>query len=385
MSTSPLSPVTGRLRMIESKVEPVVQINELSHSFGVDDSDKRVLSDITLDLVPGEVVIMTGPSGSGKTTLLTLIGGLRSVQTGSLAVLGRQLTGLDKRDLIRIRRQIGFIFQGHNLFRSLTAHQNVKTALQLNPQLGARQMDQIAARMLEEVGLGHRMTYRPDQLSGGQKQRVAIARALVNRPKLILADEPTAALDRETGRQVMRLLQTLAKENGSTIIIVTHDSRILNVADRMLNLVDGRIDSNVLVAESILICEFLRKCAAFSSLTPDLLEDIAESMSMEQHAAGQFIVRQGDEGDKFYLIREGSVDVFLNDENAPGGMRFDRIMVEGDYFGELALMKNQPRAATIIAREKLTLYTLSKADFTATLNLNTDFADKLRRGIFQRY
>jgi len=371
--------------MLESKVEPVVQINQLSHSFGVDDLDKRVLSDITLDLAPGEVVIMTGPSGSGKTTLLTLIGGLRSVQTGSLAVLGQQLAGLDNRDLIRIRRQIGFIFQGHNLFRSLTAHQNVKTALQLNPQLGGRQMDQLAARMLEEVGLGHRMTYQPDQLSGGQKQRVAIARALVNRPKLILADEPTAALDRETGRQVMRLLQTLAKEHGSTIIIVTHDSRILNVADRMLNLVDGRIDSNVLVAESLIICEFLRKCAAFSSLTPDTIEQVAERMSMEMHAAGQFIVRQGDVGDKFYLIREGSVDVFLNDESARGGMRFDRIMVEGDYFGELALMKNQPRAATIIAREKLTLYTLSKADFMATLNLSTDFADKLRRGIFQRY
>lgn len=371
--------------MVESKVAPVVQINQVSHSFGVDDSDKRVLSDITLDLAPGEVVIMTGPSGSGKTTLLTLIGGLRSVQTGSLEVLGQQLAGLENRDLIQIRRQIGFIFQGHNLFRSLSAQQNVKTALQLNPSLSRRQMDQVAVEMLEQVGLGHRLHYRPDQLSGGQKQRVAIARALVNRPKLILADEPTAALDRETGQQVMNLLQTLAKENGSTIIIVTHDNRILDVADRMLNMVDGQIDSNVLVAESIIICEFLRRCAAFSSLTPDLLEEIAERMSMEQFVAGQFIIRQEEEGDKFYLIREGSVDVFLDDENAPGGKRFDRIMVEGDYFGELALMKSQPRAATIIARENLTLYSLSKADFMETLNLNANFADKLRRGIFQRY
>ena len=371
--------------MVESRVAPVVQINQLSHSFGMDDSDKRVLSDITLDLAPGEVVIMTGPSGSGKTTLLTLIGGLRSVQTGSLQVLGQQLAGLANQELIQIRRQIGFIFQGHNLFRSLSAQQNVKTALQLNPQLSSRQMDQIAVQMLEQVGLSHRMNYRPDQLSGGQKQRVAIARALVNRPKLILADEPTAALDRETGRQVMNLLQALAKENGSTIIIVTHDNRILDVADRMLNMVDGRIDSNVLVAESIIICEFLRRCAAFSALTPDMLEEIAERMSLEQFVAGQFIIRQGEEGDKFYLIREGSVDVFLNDENAPMGMRFERMMVEGDYFGELALMKNQPRAATIIARENLTLYSLSKADFMETLNLNANFADKLRRGIFQRY
>ena len=371
--------------MVESKVAPVVQINQVSHSFGMDDSDKRVLSDITLDLAPGEIVIMTGPSGSGKTTLLTLIGGLRSVQAGSLSVLGQQLAGLDNSDLIQIRRQIGFIFQGHNLFRSLSALQNVKTALQLSPDLSSRQLDQIAVQMLEQVGLGHRLHYRPDQLSGGQKQRVAIARALVNRPKLILADEPTAALDRETGRQVMNLLQTLAKENGSTIIIVTHDNRILDVADRMLNMVDGQIDSNVLVAESIIICEFLRRCAAFSSLTPDMLEEIAERMSMEQFVAGQFIIRQGDEGDKFYLIREGSVDVFLNDENGPRGMRFERMMMEGDYFGELALMKNQLRAATIIARENLTLYSLSKADFMETLNLNANFADKLRRGIFQRY
>jgi putative ABC transport system ATP-binding protein len=371
--------------MVASNVEPVVQIDQLSHSFGVDASDKRVLYDITLALAPGEVVIMTGPSGSGKTTLLTLIGGLRSVQTGSLKVLDQQLAGLDNRDLIGIRRQIGFIFQGHNLFRSLTAHQNVKTALQLNPQLSGRQMDQLATSILEEVGLGHRMTYRTEQLSGGQKQRVAIARALVNRPKLILADEPTAALDRDTGQQVMLLLQTLAKENGSTIIIVTHDSRILNVADRMLNMVDGQIDSNVLVAESIIICEFLRRCTAFASLTPDRLTEIAERMSMEQHAAGQLIVRQGDVGDKFYLIREGSVDVLMKDENAPQGMRFVRIMVEGEYFGELALMNNQVRSATIIARENLTLYTLSKADFLKTLDLDSNFADKLRRVIFQRY
>jgi len=371
--------------MVESRIAPVVQINQLSHSFGVDDSDKCVLSDITLDLAPGEVVIMTGPSGSGKTTLLTLIGGLRSVQTGSLQVLGQQLAGLENRDLIQIRRQIGFIFQGHNLFRSLSAHQNVKTSLQLNPQLSARQMDQLAAEMLEQVGLGHRMTYQPDQLSGGQKQRVAIARALVNRPKLILADEPTAALDRETGRQVMNLLQTLAKENGSTIIIVTHDNRILDVADRMVNLVDGQIISNVLVAESLIICEFLRKCAVFSSLESDTLNEIAERMDMEQHTAGQVVIRQGDQGDKFYLIREGSVDVFLDDEKEPSGKRFARAMTEGDYFGELALMKDQPRAATIIAKENLTLYTLNKSDFLATLNQHISLADKLRRGIFQRY
>ena len=370
------SRVTGRLALPAR----VVRIRQLSHTFGAGDLDKQVLFDINLELTPGEIVILTGPSGSGKTTLLTLIGALRSVQTGGLEVLGRQLYGLDKRHLIFVRRQIGFIFQGHNLFRALSAVQNVKTALQLNPGNG-RQMEQAAAAMLHQVGLEQRMHYRIEQLSGGQKQRVAIARALVNRPKLILADEPTAALDRETGRQVMSLLQTLAREHGSTIIIVTHDNRILDVADRILNMVDGRIVSNVLVAESVIICEFLRKCAAFSFLTPSMFTEVANRMFLERHPAGRVIIRQGDEGDKFYLIREGAVDIFIDDE---AGRRFVRVMREGEFFGELALLHDQPRAATVIAREDVTLYALSKVDFKATLAGSERFADQLRKVIFQR-
>jgi putative ABC transport system ATP-binding protein len=358
----------------------VVRIQGLNYSFGEADSSKQVLFDVELELAPGEIVIMTGPSGSGKTTLLTLIGGLRSMQQGSLEVLGRQLNGLSDGELIPLRRQIGFIFQAHNLFNSLSAVQNVKTAMRLNAMNG-RKMHAQAADMLRQVGLDHRIDYRPHALSGGQRQRVAIARALVNRPKLILADEPTAALDRESGRRVVSLLQTLAKENGSTIMIVTHDNRILDAADRIVNMVDGQIVSNVLVAESVVICEFLRKCPAFLAFSPDALIEMADRMFMERHHAGGVIIRQGTEGDKFYLIREGSVDVYVGDGIES---RLARTMREGEFFGEIALLTDQPRTATVIAREDVTLYVLNKADFKATLDFSSSFADQLRKGFFQR-
>src|SRR5205814_7368580 len=139
------------------------------------------------------------------------------------------------------------------------------TALQLKG-LSKKEMNDRAMEMLTELGLGHRIHYKPDALSGGQRQRVAIARALVNRPKLILADEPTAALDRDSGRQVVSLLQQLSKQEGCSIIIVTHDNRILDVADRIINMVDGHIISDVLVKESVIICEFLMKCPVFFGL-----------------------------------------------------------------------------------------------------------------------
>jgi len=357
-----------------------VRIRRLNHSFGEGDSSKQVLFDIELELAPGEIVIMTGPSGSGKTTLLTLIGALRTVQEGSLEVLGRQLYGMSDNALIALRRQIGFIFQGHNLFRSLSALRNVKTALQLNAMNG-RKMDDLAAEMLREVGLGHRIDYRPDALSGGQRQRVAIARALVNRPRLILADEPTAALDRESGRLVVSLLQNLSKEQGSAILIVTHDNRILDAADRIVNMVDGQIASNVLVAESLVICEFLKKAPSFSTLAPDALTEIADKMFMERHPAGGVIIRQGEVGDKFYLIREGSVDVYIGDGIES---RHVRVMGEGEFFGEIALLTDQPRTATVIAKENVTLYALSKADFKTTLETSPSFGEQLRKVFFLR-
>lgn len=226
-----------------------VKIQGLNYYFGRGDLRKQVLYDINLDLPKGQIVIMTGPSGSGKTTLLSLIGGLRSLQEGSLNVLSQELVGLSKSRLVTVRRNIGFIFQMHNLFESLTASQNVEMAVELLDDW--RQKRQQAIDILTTLGLGERIDYKPQALSGGQKQRVAIARALVNQPALILADEPTAALDRQTGRDVMDLLQALAENQGCTILMVTHDNRILDVADRIINLVDGRIESDQLNRPSL--------------------------------------------------------------------------------------------------------------------------------------
>jgi putative ABC transport system ATP-binding protein len=219
-----------------------VEIRALNYFYGQGDLRKQVLFDIDLDLPKGEIVIMTGPSGSGKTTLLSLIGALRTVQEGSLKVLGQEIVGLSAANLVKVRRSIGFIFQAHNLFESLTACQNVEMAIELwhtRPEKRQR-----AIEILTQVGLANRIDYKPKSLSGGQNQRVAIARALVNQPALILADEPTAALDKKSGREVVLLMQQLAKEEGCTILMVTHDNRILDVADRIISMVDGRLESD---------------------------------------------------------------------------------------------------------------------------------------------
>ena len=221
----------------------VVSVHHLNHFFGQKHLQKQVLFDINLEIYPGEIVLMTGPSGSGKTTLLTLICGLRAAQEGSLWVLGQEICGAKQSQLNQLRRQIGYIFQAHNLHQSLTAQQNVEMALQLH-QLEPRKRRIRAAEILDTVGLGQRLNYFPNDLSGGQKQRVAIARALVSHPTIILADEPTAALDSKSGREVVTLMQKLAKEQGCTILMVTHDNRILDIADRIIHMEDGYLLSN---------------------------------------------------------------------------------------------------------------------------------------------
>ncbi len=218
---------------------PVIEIKELNHYFGKGELRKQILFNINLTLKSGEVVILKGPSGSGKTTLLTLMGGLRSPQTGSLKVLGQELVGAKKHQLVKIRRNIGYIFQSHNLLECLTARQNVSMSLELHSQYSRGEIKQKTQEILEAVGLGDRINYYPHNLSGGQKQRVAIARALVSHPKMVLADEPTASLDSKSGHDVVNIMQKLAKEQGCTILIVTHDNRILDVADRIVELEDG--------------------------------------------------------------------------------------------------------------------------------------------------
>ncbi|TBR56974.1 ABC transporter [Westiellopsis prolifica IICB1] len=222
-----------------SNLEPVIFVSNLNHYFGVSGLRKEVLFDINLEIKAGEIVIMTGPSGSGKTTLLTLLGGLRSAQEGSLKILGQEICGASKRKLTRLRRQIGYIFQAHNLMTFLTVKENVRMSLELHDEYMNQDMDAKVIAMLETVGLGEHVNYYPENLSGGQKQRVAIARALVSHPKIVLADEPTAALDKKSGRDVVELMQKLAKEQGCTILLVTHDNRILDIADRIIYMEDG--------------------------------------------------------------------------------------------------------------------------------------------------
>lgn len=221
--------------------EPAISIRHLDHYFGQGQLRKQVLLNINLEIRAGEIVIMTGPSGSGKTTLLTLVGALRSAQSGSLKILGRELSGAKEKDLVKVRRNNGYIFQAHNLHSSLTALQNVLMGLEVHDTYTPQAMKAQAIAMLEEVGLGTHISYYPSDLSGGQKQRVAIARALVSHPKLVLADEPTAALDSKSGRDVVNLMQKLAKEQNCTILMVTHDNRILDIADRIVHMEDGQL------------------------------------------------------------------------------------------------------------------------------------------------
>jgi putative ABC transport system ATP-binding protein len=228
--------------------EPVINIKNINHYYGKGTLKKQVLFDINLEIYAGEIVIMTGPSGSGKTTLLSLIGGLRSVQEGSLKFLDQELCGASEKQLVLYRRQIGYIFQAHNLLGFLTARQNVQMSVELNNDVPPSEASAKSEAMLQAVGLGERVNYYPENLSGGQKQRVAIARALVNQPKLVLADEPTAALDKKSGRDVVELMQRLAKDQGSTILLVTHDNRILDIADRIVDMEDGHLTRNTNLA-----------------------------------------------------------------------------------------------------------------------------------------
>jgi putative ABC transport system ATP-binding protein len=223
----------------QTALKTVVSIQDLDHFFGTGNLKKQILFKINLTLKQGEVVILKGPSGSGKTTLLTLMGGLRAPHSGSLKVFDQELVGASKNTLVQTRRNIGYIFQAHNLLNSLTAKQNVQLSLELHPEFSPQEVQQKSREILEAVGLKDHIDYYPHNLSGGQKQRVAIARALVSHPKMVLADEPTAALDSKSGYAVVDIMQQLAKQQGCTILIVTHDNRILNVADRILELEDG--------------------------------------------------------------------------------------------------------------------------------------------------
>jgi len=401
--------------------EPLLRIAGVNHAFGTGDAKTQVLFDNDLEVMPGELVIMSGPSGSGKTTLLTLIGGLRSVQAGDIHIWDarrgdyRSLRGLDESGLVEVRRLIGFIFQRHNLFDSLQAVQNVRLARELFPGSDPDGID----RLLTYLGLASRKTYKPASLSGGQRQRVAVARALVNRPKLVLADEPTAALDADSGLAVVTLLQHLARprdpadlaklvrageeddgsgrltpaqaemlpgltaEKGATSLIVTHDARIMNRADRIVHMERGRIVSNVVVAERLFVAEGLRRCAFFAAILPEQQQAIADGVCVGLHPdlpargpagarfagklevfrAGEVILRQGDpvtDASRFYLLRRGRVRI---DRDAGDGPRTVAELAARDFFGDRALVTNEPRNATVTATETTEVYTIGRETF----------------------
>jgi len=199
------------------------------------------LRGVDMTVGAGEVVLLMGPSGSGKTTLLSILGCILSPSAGSVAVLGRDTAGLPEAELAKVRlAHFGFIFQGYNLFPTLKAEENVRVALDLRGVKGDDAMER-SREALDAVGLGDKLRMLPRDLSGGQKQRVAIARALVAEPDILLADEPTAALDSETGKAVIALLRELAVTHGRSVVIVTHDPRIAAFADRVIRIEDGRI------------------------------------------------------------------------------------------------------------------------------------------------
>ena len=217
-------------------------IEELHHKYNQKNSN-WILNSINLKIEAGDLLGLLGPSGCGKTTLLTLIGALRTCQSGDLTVLNNQLNGASRKTRQILRRSIGMIFQGHNLLRCLTAEQNVQMGADLIKGLTYLQRREIARNWLSAVGLEEHHKKLPNDLSGGQKQRVAIARALSANPKLLLADEPTSALDSVTGREIVTLLRKLAKEQNCSVLMVTHDPRISDMADRILNMEDGKIYS----------------------------------------------------------------------------------------------------------------------------------------------
>lgn len=365
-----------KLRKSKGSYDSPVTVNGLNHYFGSGEFRSQVLFNNNLEIEPGELVVMTGPSGSGKTTLLTLLGAIRTLQEGNLNILGRDVSTLREEEIINLRREIGFIFQMHNLFTSLTAIENVQMTCQGDmSEMQKNRTDGIA--LLNRLGLGKRIDYRPSELSGGQRQRVAVARALVGRPKLILADEPTAALDKVSCLEVIDMLKEWANEYGSAVVVVTHDNRILDSADRIVKMVDGAIVSDVVLREAILICEFMKRLSTFSHLNNTELSLISEKMTKHPFLKGDVLVQQGELGEEFFLLRDGEVDVIVD-------MKKTEVLGSGQCFGERALLGDGKRTATVIAREDGLAYVLRKDWFLHAISSSQDFEMQMKRLYFQR-
>jgi putative ABC transport system ATP-binding protein len=226
------------------KMQSAITVRDLTKKYDEGANGTLALRGLDLDVHAGELLMLMGPSGSGKTTLLSIMGCILSASSGSVRIAGREVVGLSEKQLPALRLEhIGFVFQGFNLFPTLTAGENVELMLDLKG-VSASKAKRRAQELLEQVGLAEKYSAFPSDLSGGQKQRVAIARALAGDPGIILADEPTAALDSHTGRNVMEMMSDLAHKRGRAVVIVTHDSRVLNFADRIIRIEDGAIARN---------------------------------------------------------------------------------------------------------------------------------------------
>jgi putative ABC transport system ATP-binding protein len=262
-----------------------LQISHITKRYGAGSTEVTAVRDVSLSVSPGEIVLIMGPSGSGKTTLLSMLGALLKPTEGTIQLNGTTISALEENRLPDIRlKQFGFIFQDFNLLSALTALENVAIVAEL---AGAKsgEAKRKAASLLTELGLGERLNFPPEKLSGGEKQRVAIARALVNDPRLILADEPTANLDSKIGHEIMRLLRNIAKEQGRSVVIVSHDQRIKDIADRVLWLEDGEFKETVTMAI-----------------------DPVCGMSVEREKA----VSLESEGQDYYFCAQGCRDEFKN-------------------------------------------------------------------------
>jgi putative ABC transport system ATP-binding protein len=297
-------------------VEAQVVLRGVNHSFGRGSLERQVLFDVDIELHAGEIVIVSGPSGSGKTTLLTLIGALRTPQAGSLRVLGHELRGASQRTQRLIRRQTGYIFQAHNLLDALTASRNVQLGL-LRHGHPRRTLRERAESLLDDVGLSEHAHKYPGQLSGGQRQRVAIARALVSNPRIVLADEPTASLDARSGRDVVEIVRRLAKEHGVTVLLVTHDNRILDVADRIIHLEDGRLSSFTAAVTSNthhmmgMLSQSIRKGGLVDQITDMPVESFLELLDLTTEESRQFLrITHLAESDAFESMLEQALEAF---------------------------------------------------------------------------
>lgn len=266
-------------------MQPVMQVAQVTRRFGSGPTTVTAINNISLTVAQGEVVLIMGPSGSGKTTLLSMLGGLLKPSSGQIRLGADEISALDERRLPDIRlRRIGFVFQDFNLLAALPVLDNVAIVSQL-AGLSRKAARQRARDLLEQFGLGHRLGFLPEKLSGGEKQRVAIARALVNQPNLILADEPTANLDSHHGFEMMRLLRRVAKEEQRSVIIVSHDQRIKEIADRVLWLEDGEFKDTV-----------------------ELAVDPVCGMSVDRESAPACVEHNGQ---IFYFCAQGCKDEFL--------------------------------------------------------------------------